>query len=251
VTELALNALEVVGENPYLSLPGVALARRWIKLLLRPATVVRWGSLRRTTPVSACYGFDRGLPVDRFYVERFLARFAGDVRGRVLEVRDAAYTRRYGDGEVTSSEIVDIDAENPEATLVADLAEPGSLPHEQYDCAIVTQTLQYVSDPGAALRNIWRSLAPGGVGLLTVPSLSRVDPDLAAVDHWRFTERGLDALLRQACPGAQTEVVGFGNVLVAVAFLMGLAVPDLHESELEHEDKHFPVVACARVRKPG
>jgi SAM-dependent methyltransferase len=212
---------------------------------------VRWGSLRRTTPLSEYFGFDRGLPIDRFYIERFLTSFADDVRGRVLEVQDPAYTRRFGGEAVTASEILDINSENPHATIVADLEVAGSLPAERYDCVIFTQTLQYLREPEAALGNVWKALAPGGVGLLTAPSLSRIDPDLAAVDRWRFTVRGLEELVRRACPGAEIDVRGFGNVLVTVAFLMGLAAHELRQGELEHQDDHFPLVACARMAKPA
>ena len=39
-----------------------------------PVTWVRFGDLRRTEPISREYGYDRGVPVDRYYIERFLAR---------------------------------------------------------------------------------------------------------------------------------------------------------------------------------
>ena len=48
----------------------------------------RLGDLRRVTPFSRRFGFDRGLPVDRYYIERFLVAHAHDVRGRVLEIKD-------------------------------------------------------------------------------------------------------------------------------------------------------------------
>lgn len=44
--------------------------------------------LARLDPVSRTFGFDRGKPVDRWYIERFLAAHADDVRGRVLEVAE-------------------------------------------------------------------------------------------------------------------------------------------------------------------
>jgi SAM-dependent methyltransferase len=232
--------------------PGliVPVARRLARRLTRKVSV-RWGSLRRTEPFSSEYGFDRGLPIDRFYIEGFLARNAEDIRGRVLEVHDAAYTRRFGADRITDSEILDIDAANPDATLIADLAEARSLRAEHFDCVILTQTLQYVSDPEAVLQNVWQSLAPGGTALITVPCLSRIDPELPATDRWRFTPRGLEALLARACPSAEVEVLGCGNVLAGVAFLMGLAAQELSRSELEHEDADFPLVSCARVRKRG
>ena len=221
--------------------------RRLVRRLRFP---VRWGSLRRTEPFSSYYGLERGLPVDRVYIEDFLARNAEDIRGRVLEVRDARYTQRFGADRVTQSEIVDIDEANPEATLIADLAEPGSLPAGRFDCVILTQTLQYLDDPEAALRNVWESLAPEGIALITVPCLSRIDPDIPTIDRWRFTARGLETLLARACPSADVDVSGPGNVLAGVAFLMGLAAQDLSQSDLEHQDDHFPLVACARVHKP-
>jgi hypothetical protein len=44
---------------------------------------VRWGSLRRLTPVSRVFGFDRGLPLDRHYIEDFLRTHSADIAGRV------------------------------------------------------------------------------------------------------------------------------------------------------------------------
>lgn len=233
-----------------IDLPHDSIARRWARRLLRRRLAVRWGSLRRTTPLSADYGIDRGLPVDRFYIEGFLARNAEEVRGSVLEVRDANYTRRFGADRIDESEVLDIDETNPEATFVADLTESGSLPAERFDCVILTQTLQFVHEPEAALRNVWQSLAPGGTALITVPCLSRIDPDLRVADRWRFTARGLETLLARACPDAEVEAAGRGNVLAGVAFLMGIAAQELSRSELEHDDEYFPVIACARVHKP-
>ena len=115
---------------------------------------VWWGNLRRRRPFSDDWGFDRGLPVDRFYIESFVALFADVIRGRVLEVAEPRYTRQFGGDRVTSSDVVDIDASNEAATIVADLAVRGSLPAERFDCAIVTQMLQYVDDPVAAVSNL-------------------------------------------------------------------------------------------------
>src|SRR3954471_8448929 len=100
---------------------------RWVIRRL-PGRRVRWGTFRRPRPFSDCYGWDRGLPVDRFYIERFLAARADRIHGEVLELRDAGYTRRFGGERVSRAHVVDIDAGNPQATLTADLCEAGSLP---------------------------------------------------------------------------------------------------------------------------
>src|SRR3990170_7811785 len=49
---------------------------------------VRFGDLRGVEPISREFGFDRGLPVDRHYIERFLSAHSSDIRGRVLEIGD-------------------------------------------------------------------------------------------------------------------------------------------------------------------
>jgi hypothetical protein len=222
-----------------------ALAKR----ALRGQTPVRWGHLRRTRPFSETYGFDRGLPVDRHYIESFLKRFELDIRGRVLEVGDSSYTMRFGGSRVTAHDVVDRSPANPRATIVADLAEVGSLPALHFDCLIVTQTLQYLSDPGAGIANLWHALDRGGTLLLTVPCTSRVDPEARDADRWRLLPRGLELLVRENCPEAEITVLAYGNLLTSIAFLIGLAEHELRELELRDLDEDFPLVACARVRK--
>jgi SAM-dependent methyltransferase len=219
--------------------------RRRLTRLNRP----RWGDLRRREPFSAYYGFDRGTPVDRFYIERFLAERARDIRGNVLEVGHARYAQAFRDSATARVEIVDIDPTNADATIVADLSELNSLPTGRFDCFIMTQTLQLVSDLDGALQNAWQSLASGGVLLVSVPGITRADPDHVAADRWRLTSSGLDTLLARTCLGARREVVGYGNLISAVAFLMGLAAEELEESELSATDPHFTVSVCARVER--
>jgi SAM-dependent methyltransferase len=209
----------------------------------------RWGNLRRLEPFSAYYGFDRGTPVDRFYIEGFLAAHAKDVRGAVLEVGNARYAQAFDDAAPEGIEIVDIDAANSEATILADLSAAGSLPAGRFDCFILTQTLQLVSDPEAALQNAWQGLASGGVLLLSVPGITRADPEHVDADRWRFTAPGLDTLIARTCVDGNREVAGYGNLTSAVAFLMGLAAEELEEHELTSSDPHFPVVVCARVQR--
>jgi hypothetical protein len=85
-------------------------------------------------PLSDHYGFDRGTPLDRRYIDAFLASHRDAIRGSVLEVQDNAYTTAFGADRVSTSTVVDVDDTNQRATLVADLSEPGSLPADAYDC---------------------------------------------------------------------------------------------------------------------
>jgi SAM-dependent methyltransferase len=168
-------------------------ARRSIRARVERLNGARWGNLRRFEPFSSYWGFERGTPIDRFYIERFLAERAGDIRGRVLEVGHARYARAFSSPREV--EIVDNDPTNTEATIVADLSKRASLPADRFDCFILTQTLQLVGDLEEALENAWQSLASGGVLLITLPGITRGDPDHTSIDRWRVTPAGLDTLL--------------------------------------------------------
>src|SRR5713226_1838949 len=92
--------------------------RRRLRRLVRPAWL---GTLRRLTPLSDSWGFDRGMPVDRFYIEHFLEQHRQDIRGRVLEIRDSTYTNRFGT-HVEQRDVLDVNPTNSQATFIADLA---------------------------------------------------------------------------------------------------------------------------------
>jgi SAM-dependent methyltransferase len=217
-----------------------------------PVGGVRFGDLRRLTPISRHFGYDRGLPVDRYYVEGFLASHAPDIRGRVLEVGDNTYTRRFGGTGVRQSDVLHVTAGHPDATIVADLASAPHIPAEQFDCIILTQTLHLIYDVRAAMRTIWRILKPGGVLLATVPGISQVDRGAWGHSwYWSFTGQALRLLVDEAFPSSDVHIATYGNVLAACAFLHGLATAELSREELDHTDPHYQVVITLRAVKPG
>jgi len=204
------------------------------------------GSLRRTTPISENWGFDRGTPIDRYYIESFLAQWSQDIRGRVLEVMDSRYTEQFGSA-VEASDVLDINAENPNATVVADLAAAGHVPSESFDCFVLAQTLQYIYDVKAAIGEAHRLLRPGGVLLATVPALSKIDKSAGVEgDFWRFTRASCTRLFGEVFGHENVEVQAHGNVLAAIAFLAGLAREDLSDRELDVQDVFFPVLITVR-----
>ena len=210
------------------------------------------GDLRRVTPVDPLFGGGRGKPVDRHYIERFLSQHAADIRGRVLEVGDDAYTRRFGADRVEHGDVIHADASNPRATLIDDLAEGHELPGDCFDCFICTQTLTYIYPVQAAIATIRRILRPGGVLLATVPGISQISPydrDRWG-EYWRFTSQSLRRLLTEAFPPENVQVEAYGNVLASTAFLQGLAVEDLHPDELEHHDQRYELLIAGRAVKP-
>jgi SAM-dependent methyltransferase len=199
----------------------------------------------RVRPYSPRYGANRGTPLDRVYIERFVAQHAAAIRGEVLEVNDDRYTAQFGGS--CRSHVVDIRPTNPRATIVADLCVVGSLPPERFDCVILTHTIQLVEDPAAAVENVYAALVPGGVALITVPSLSRLD--LGDRDYWRWTPLGLETLCQRALPDADVAVQAYGNAGAGAAFFVGLSAENVGSRLLRRDDPNFPVVTCARIDK--
>lgn len=223
---------------------------QWLRSAAPPVGTMRFGDLRRVTPVSRHFGYDRGQPIDRYYIERFLGDHADDVRGRVLEVGDASYTRRFGGDRVAQSDVLHVAEGNSHATIVADITQADHVPSDAFDCIIFTQTLHLVYDARAALHTLHRILKPGGVLLLTVPGISQIDSG-AWGEHWywSFTARALHRMAMEHFAHDSVQVTAHGNVLAAVAFLEGLAVEELRDEELNFRDPAYDVLVTLRAAK--
>ena len=238
------------------------LFRRLISAWLRPAggcrgapTIppvgqMRFGDLRRLEPLDRDFGYGRGQPVDRYYIARFLARWSGDVRGRVLEIGDNSYTRQIGGGAVIASDVLDVRPGTPGATLTADLTDADHLPADTFDCIILTQTLHLIYDLRAAVATLHRILKPGGVLLATVPGISQISRDEWGDSwYWSFTARAARRLFAEVFPADQVVVRAHGNVLAAVAFLQGVSARELTRRELEHRDSQYELLIGIRAVK--
>lgn len=215
-----------------------------------PTGWVRFGSLRRLTPISRNFGADRGKPIDRYYIQNFLARHAKDIGGRVLEIGDAYYTHQFGDDRVTQSDVLNLIEGNPNSTIVGDLANAPHIPSDAFDCVIVTQTLQYIYDVRAALRTLHRILKPGGVALVTFPGICNIGNDTWDENWcWTFSSQSARRLFGEIFSPAQVQVEAHGNVLVATAFLHGLAAEELRQTELDSRDPQYEVLITVRAVK--
>jgi len=225
-----------------------ALARR---LRVAPGRGIRLGSLRRLTPISRQFGFDRGQPVDRYYIEAFLDNHAQLVRGSVLEVGDDSYSRRFGAGKIHRQDVLHVVPGSPGATIIADLAHAPHIPSASFDCIILTQTLQYIFDLEGAAATLYRILKPGGAVLATLPGISQIcrDQEDKDSDCWRFTPSSARRLFARHFTQENTHVAASGNVLAATAFLEGLAVEDLSRDELDVHDPDYPLTITVVATK--
>ncbi len=218
-----------------------------------PVGWVRFGSLRRLKPISVDYGNSRGLEIDRYYIEKFLAEFSSDVRGRVLEIKHNAYTLRYGGDRVAKSDVLHPVEGNPDATIVADLTKADHLPSNTFDAIIFTQTLQFIYDIRTVISTLHRILKPGGVLLATASGMAQLsleDFDQWG-EYWRFTSLSARLLFEEAFGAGNVTVRSYGNVLAAISFLEGLAVEDLKKKELDAVDRAYEVLIAVRAVKAG
>jgi len=238
-----------------------ALGRRLLSLATRrkilrltrwpPVGRVRFGNLRRLRPISRDWGGDRGRPIDRFYIERFLAQNGPDIQGRVLEIADNNYTRAFGGARVTQSDVLHVADQEPPVTIMGDLTAADHIATGSFDCVILTQTLQTIYDVGAAISTVERILKPRGVVLATVPGISKISR--YDMDHWgyywSFTSASARRLFAGVFPEANVQVEAYGNVLTSIAFLHGLAVEELKPHELEAKDPDFEMLITIRAVK--
>ncbi|SRR5581483_10071476 len=205
----------------------------------------RWLYLlsRRLRPLSSQAGTDRGRPIDRYFIEQFLEANRSFVRGACLEVKDKEYTLRYGGDRVTRSDVLDVNRDNQQANIHADLRDLAVIADATYDCIILTQVLQYIDDLDAAIRECTRILKPGGALLVTVPSLGKLDgqEDNVFGHYWRLTRDSARYLFSKHFRPENLEISAWGNVLVGLAFWIGLSCEELSRRQLEYFD---PVYAC-------
>lgn len=208
---------------------------------------VQFGDLRRTSPIEPEFGFSRGQPIDRYYIESFLDRHRRDITGVVLEIGDDSYTRQFGHG-VTARHVFHVDPDHPGATWGGTLEDAPQIPSDSHDCIILTQTLQMIENPQAALATVARILKPGGVLLATVPYISKIDlKDWANTWYWGFTPAILQRLALKVF--GSPLVTAQGNVLSASAFLYGLCSAELTRRELDEYDPNYPVIVELRAVK--
>lgn len=207
-----------------------------------------WGGLRRLEPLSREFGYDRGLPIDRYYIERFLEMNRRDVAGRTLEMGDDEYTRRYGGGRTTRRDVLHVHSRNPAATIVGDLADAPQIDDETFDCIVLTQTLHLIYDVDRAVATLHRILRPGGVVLATFPGISQLSEDeWSRTWSWALGSRLARRLFASRFGGSNVTVEAHGNSLAAAAFLQGLATAELTSAQLDLREAGCELLVAVRA----
>jgi len=229
--------------------------RRWLRIQLfnfkakPPILWLDFGSLRRLNPINRNFGFERGQPIDRYYIEKFLGEYVSDIKGDCLEVDDNVYTRKFGGSRVSHSDVLHLTAGNPRATIIADLSRADHIASDKFDCIILTQTLQYIYDIHSAIRHLYRILKPAGVLLATIPGISQISRyDMKQWgEYWRFSDFSARKLFGEVFGADNVTVEAYGNVLSACSFLYGISAEELKPGELDYKDPDYQLLITVRA----
>lgn len=201
-------------------------------------------------PVSRIQALERGTPIDRFYIEQFLKENEECICGICMEVADDHYTKKYGGDRVCKSIVTHVKGWG-DHSIKANFETGEGIEEDMADCIICTQVMQYIFDLKAAFLNIYRSLKPNGVALITLPgikSLSLFDNDNWG-ERWSFTEKSAVELCERTVTNGKFEVNSYGNVKVSIAYLYGLCVEDICIEDFSYSDPQFPFLITLKILK--
>jgi SAM-dependent methyltransferase len=221
--------------------------RAWLNRALFP-TKWYWLPIKSTKPISAKFGFDRGTPIDRYWIEDFLGKNKEYIKGNCLEVTDKTYTLKYGGKQVTKADVLDIDENNTRANIIGDLRNlSGVIKGNTYDCIILTHVLGLIDDLDSAISECHRILKPKGVLLATSACFSPTY-DLKS-NFWRFTLAGAGYVFGKFFNKDNLEVTSYGNVFTGQCFWVGMSQEDITEKQLQYNDPRFPCIVAVRAVK--
>ncbi len=224
--------------------------RGYMHQYIPPPGTIEWADLERTSPVSSDFGYDRGGPVDRYYIEKFLNNNSNLIKGRVLEIGDNAYTLRYGGSAIAQSDVLHVAQANDTVTFVGDLSDAPQIPSDAFDCIILTQTLHFIYDYKAALKTCHRILKKGGTLLLTIPGISHIDKgEWRDYWLWSFTDTSMRRLMLELFEEDGVHIQTYGNVYVATAFLYGMGLPEVRADFLDAHDPSYQVIIAVKATK--
>lgn len=209
-----------------------------------------WKDFRNTQPFSEVFGKDRGTPIDRYYIEKFLENNSSLISKTVIEIGDNYYTQKFGQ-TVVKSEVLHFTPGNPLATIIGDLCKKETLPEAVADCFVCTQTLNFIYDFRAAIEGAYYMLKENGVALFTVAGISQIsryDMDRWG-DYWRFTSKSAQKIFSEVFGEENVSVQNFGNVLTSIAFLEGIASEELKSEELLYTDNNYQMLITVIASK--
>ena len=209
----------------------------------RPGTV-DFGDFGRLWPFSYRFGFDRGGPVDRYYLRQFVRSIRPIVRGRCLEIGGSVRNNWFYRFDVDEFRTLELEQSNVADDLVGDAADQGVLDPASWDSILAFHVLEHCPNPFAVVSNMCAWLRPNGHACIVVPCAQRVHNYPG--DYWRFMPDGLRVLFRDF---SEVNVSTYGNPLTVVSNYLGLSHTELVAENMDAVHPDYPVLACVVARK--
>jgi SAM-dependent methyltransferase len=140
------------------------------------------------------------LNSSRIYLERYNRDFARSMKAgaRMLDAGagNAPYKKLFQHVEYESADFEQVDKPYAKSTYVCDLCERIPVADGRFDYIVFNQTMEHLRDPGKALSELFRVLAPGGRIICTVPLF--YEEHEQPFDFFRYTRFAHRYLFTQA-----------------------------------------------------
>jgi hypothetical protein len=224
------------------------LFKRHIQLLIRKFIT---GKDINLLPLSRKFGYERGTPIDRIYIDEHLKKNSKLFKGECLEIGFPEFLLKF---KVPKKDITILGinkTRNKFNFLNCDLTNTESLPDRKFDLFVCTQTYNFISNYSLAVQNSARLINRDGTLLGTVSglsTLSQYDNDRWG-DYYRFSSRAIEEVLRNYFN--EVEVTSYGNLYSTIHFLAGYSYEDLESKILVMErDDLYPMIIGFKASKP-
>lgn len=202
-------------------------------------------------PISRRCGYERGTPIDRYYIEKFLDLNQKYIQNKVMEVADDQYTLKYKKN-IKEAFIMHVEGWGKNVVQI-NLETGNGVPEftNSIDCFICTQTIQMIYDMKTAIKNIYQMLKQDGTALITIAGIAGISlyDYYNWGEYWRVTPKALRMIMEETFDKDKIEIFGYGNIKTTIAFLYGLCVEDLSEEDFSYDDEQFPMLIGCVVRK--
>ena len=202
--------------------------------------------------ISNDFGFSRGNPIDRYYIENFLKKNQNDFVGESLEFGTDFYLKKFNRGITSFNIFTSLKDKSKNKNLIkGDLSIVKNQPEEKYDLIVCTNVLNFIYDINLAIKGLHKMLKKNGVCLVTIASfsthVSRYDMDRWG-DYWRLSEKSAYKAFKKN-NFIIDECKSFGNVKLAIAQMNGLCVDDIDSDILKINDNDYQMLITLRVKK--
>lgn len=208
-------------------------------------------TLKAIKKYSNKFGFDRGTPLDLFYMMQIFDKVDKyKSYQNSLEFGDLNYSKlfntknmfvlthpEYANGVIDKNQIV------------FDLNSSNIYNGTFFDLIISTNVINFTHNPFVSIKHHFAMLNDNGTLVLTVQSSMPVsDYDQKRWgDYWRLTMDSLAKLL-EGYP-IEYELYSFGSFTTSIAFLCGIAAEELELNVLDEHDHRYPIGIGAIIKK--